>query len=160
MDGSDAAGLTFQHETYEQVIDDIKPLLTKHWQEIARNKDKIPLNPDYSVYTALGRGKHLRIYTARLNGVLVGYAIYFVRQHPHYQNSIWAVSDIFWLDGNVRGLGLGRGLFQFTEESLRAEGVAVMHTTYKVEHPAAGNLLESMGHELIEHGRAKMLLGD
>lgn len=144
-------------ENYDAIVDEIAPLLIKHWREIARNRDRIKLNPDYRVYTALGQQKRVRIFSARIDGVLCGYAIYFVKNHPHYKDHTWAVSDIFWIDPDMRGCGVGRGLFKFVEESLRMEGVHVMHTTSKSAHPAARQLLDSLGHELIEYGHAKVL---
>ena len=149
--------VAYRLEDSDQIMEELKPLLDRHWQEIARNKDTVALNPEWGVYTALGRKKWLRVYTARLAEKLVGYAIYFVRPHPHYKDHTWAISDIFWLDPECRGHGAGKGLFQFAENQLRDEGVTGIHTTSKVEHPQAGRLLEGLGHTLIEHGYAKIL---
>lgn len=149
--------VTFQQEELSNILEELKPLLERHWQEVARNKDLVPLNPEYSAYLSMGRKKYLRVYTARLGEKLIGYAIYFVRPHGHYKDHLWALSDIFWLDPESRGHGAGKGLFQFVENQLRDEGVTSMHTTSKVEHPAAGRVLEGLGHTLIEYGHAKIL---
>lgn len=151
--------VSYHLEDSADIMEELKPLLDRHWREVARNKDIVALNPEYSVYTSLGRKKWLRVYTARLDGKLAGYAVYFVRPHPHYKDHMWAVSDIFWLAPETRGHGAGKGLFQFAENQLRDEGVTSMHTTSKVEHPAAGKLLEGLGHTLIEYGHAKILRG-
>lgn len=156
MDGSRAP--VYRQEDYAKVIAEIGPLLTKHHREIALYQDRIPLDPDFTFYVAMGQQRRMRIFTVRVSEQLCGYAIYFVKPHPHYKGHTWAVSDIFWLDQEKRGLGLGDGLFGFVERSLKAEGVAVMHTTSKAAHPAARALLERRGHELIEFGHSICLL--
>ena len=42
--------ITYQDETYDSCIDEIKPLFFKHWEEIAGNKDVIALEPDFDKY--------------------------------------------------------------------------------------------------------------
>lgn len=149
--------VVFQTERFDDVIAEAEPLLHKHWSELARNKDKIALAPDLSAYQRAADRGNLVICTCRAAGGLIGYACYFVVQrHLHYEVA-WAISDVFWLDPAWRGQGIGRGLFEAVERALEARGVKVMHTTYKADHLAAGELLESMGHSLIEYGRAKVL---
>lgn len=145
-------------ETYDGVIEDIKPLLTKHWQEIARNRERIELNPDYGRYKELENRGALFIFTAREDGKILGYAIYFVGPHLHYRDHKWALSDIFWVTPERRGIMVGKRLFGLAEKVLRENGVSVMHTTSKIAHPSAGRLLEHFGHEHIEAGHAKVLL--
>jgi GNAT superfamily N-acetyltransferase len=149
--------VTYQCERFDDVIDEVTPHLLRHWDELARNKDEIPLEPDYDAYSALDKAGRLLICTCRDGGKIAGYACYFILpRHPHY-NAPWAIADIFWLAPEYRRLHIGTGIFQSLEQALRARGVLVMHTTFKVEHPAAGYLLQSMGHVLIEHGYAKFL---
>ena len=73
----------YQEETYDSVIDEIKPLLEGHYQEIANNRDVIKLNPDYEIYKRFCELGQIRIVTARADGELVGYCIVVVRPHLH-----------------------------------------------------------------------------
>jgi GNAT superfamily N-acetyltransferase len=89
--------INFSVETVDQVLEDIKPLLQNHWDEIAAYKDKIPLAPNYGEYLKVEKAGNLLICTVRDDGKLVGYSIYFVRQGVHYSKNIVAVNDIFYV---------------------------------------------------------------
>ena len=167
-------GVTFQREKFAATIDEAKPLLVRHWAELARNRGSIAFNPDYEGYLRLETADILRVYTVRENRILIGYAVYLVSKHYHYKDHLWAASDMFWLDpakrskrrpwwkralGIGRKPGLGTQLFGFIESELHREGISVMHTTLKAAHPAAARMLRNLGHESIELGFAKLLRG-
>lgn len=151
------ANLTFQVERYADTIEEAKPLLTRHWDEIARNKDIVPLDPDYPRYDLLEKHGKLRAFTIRDSGQLAGYAVYIVDTHLHYRTIKWAISDIFWTDPAVRATPAIIWLLRFVERELAKERPIVMHTTYKDAHPGPGIVLAKLGHTLIEHGYAKVL---
>ena len=138
-------------ETYTEAIDDVKPFLREHWEELSLYPD-IPLDPEFEMYAALDRMGHLAAYTARSYGELVGYALYFVRRNPHYRNHIWAVSDVVLVRKAYRNAGLGMALYDFIEADLKAHGVAVMHTFTKILHPELAMLLQARGHTDAERG--------
>jgi GNAT superfamily N-acetyltransferase len=153
----DAPAVTYRRETLAEVMVSIIPLLSRHWSEVAKNRDTIPLNPDYQAYEAIEKAGRLRVYTVRERENLIGYAIYITSpRHLHYK-ARWAVSDIFWLSPDHRGQGTGTALFRNIEWWLKAEGINVMHTTVKTDHPEAGAMLEALDHRQIEAGYSKLL---
>ena len=156
MDGTPS--VTLHKETIAQVMAEIQPLLPRHWDELARNKDKIALNPNMAFYRRNEQLGGVHVFTVRHDGALVGYVVHFVREHPHYVPHLWAVSDIFWLSPDHRGLGIGKAMFEHAEKWLKERGVSVVHYTYKASNLAAGEVLEDLGYPLIEHGRAKCLI--
>jgi GNAT superfamily N-acetyltransferase len=149
----------FARETYDQVIDEIKPLLVEHWRELALYQEDIPLDPDYEIYRAMDHKGALAIYTIRYGAErrLVGYAIYFLRNHHHYRGAKWATSDIVLVAQSHRNLGAGNGLFDYVEQDLRNQNVNVIHTMTKLEHPELAFLLESRGHQKVEVNYSKRL---
>lgn len=149
--------IEYAQERFADAIDEARPLLVRHWTEVARNKEAVPLDPNYDRYIKMEEMGLIRVYTARHMGAMVGYACYFVLPHLHYQQDLWAVSDILWLAPECRKGFAGIGLLRFVEQSLREEKVSVMHTTGKVEHPALLAILERLGHKHIEFGCAKLL---
>lgn len=151
------APITYQRETLVEALKDGLPMLQKHWQEIALNKDKVKLKPDYEKYQRAELAGALYIFTARRNGEMAGYAVYLVHSHMHYSDDLFAISDLFWLSPTARGRGAGKGLFEFAEAQLRAAGVSVMATSTKLGHPAAAAVLQSLGHEAIELTFSKCL---
>ncbi len=174
-----APPITFHREPLAQAREEVWPFLHQHWEELALNQDRIKLDVDHAFYDALEKAGALRVYTVREMGRLSGYAVYFVRFHPHYRTKKWASSDILWMERRLR---TNRGIFRrtwrrlwywlnpqlvratvgarflaFIEESLRKEGVNVMHTTAKVRHPALARVLCYLGHQHIESGHSKII---
>jgi predicted acetyltransferase len=143
-------------EDYFEVIEEGKNILPEHKAELSIYQD-IPLNPDYTVYEALAKSGILALYTVRVAGEMVGYAVYLVRKHAHYKDYTWAVSDIILVRKPYRQFGLGNALFAFIEHDLRAQGVDVIHTMTKTAHPELAMLLQSRGHQLAETSFSKRL---
>ena len=115
--------ITFIKETYTNVIEDIKPLLENHWQEVANYKDKVPLKPDFNKYQTLEKNKVLVIVTCRDNEKLVGYSIFFLSKHLHYTTCLVASNDILFLDKTYRKGRTGIKLIQESERLLKNMGV-------------------------------------
>jgi GNAT superfamily N-acetyltransferase len=148
--------IKFQRESLSSVRSEIIPLLEKHWEEIAVNRDKIKLNPDWEVYEALEVAGNLGIYTARLDGKLVGYFVVIAERHIHYKDHIFAANDIVYLDPDYRKGMVGARLMKFAEEDLRNIGVSVLTINTKVHKPF-DHLLERMGFTLKERVYSKYL---
>ena len=45
--------MIYQRECLASVKEDIKPLLEKHWEEVALHQGQIKLNPDWQEYARL-----------------------------------------------------------------------------------------------------------
>ena len=89
--------MDFALENLAKVRREIEPLLEEHWKEIALNKDKIKLNPDWRAYADLDSINALRIYTARKDGKLMGYFVIIVSKSLHYRDHLFANNDIIFL---------------------------------------------------------------
>lgn len=157
MDGAITLAAVYARETYDEAVRDIAPLLREHHLELALYQEDVPLDPDFSFYEAADKAGLTRIYTARIGGRMVGYAIYVVRLHPHYRTHRWAICDIVFVHPDHRNLGVGNGLYDFIETDLRKGGPIVLHTTSKSGHPELGALLAMRGHALVELGYSKRL---
>ena len=104
---------------------ELMPLLTRHYHEIATYRD-IPLDPDRERYEVIQRAGGLRVFTARADGILVGYICFVVSRNLHYRSSVVASQDVIWLEQGLRGLAIGRDLMSHAEGVLRAEGVQIV----------------------------------
>jgi GNAT superfamily N-acetyltransferase len=132
---------------------ELKPLLAAHWREIAHFQD-IPLNVDWETYHRASHDGVLRVITARTEERLAGYAVFFIRSNPHYQDSLQAVQDVMYMMPEHRGRG--GALINFAEDSLRAEGVQAVYQHVK-EAFNFGPLLERLGYVPIERVWVKRL---
>jgi len=132
------------------------PLLFAHKGEIAHFAD-IPLEPDVAMYSAVDAAGALRCFTARRDGALIGYCLFFVRPNPHYASSVQAVQDVLYLDPERRGI-TGYRFVRWCDEQLAAEGVEVVyhHLKAKHDHPA---LMRALGYEVVDYIYARRLGG-
>lgn len=140
---------TFQRETFDEAYPDAGPLLLKHWAEISSNPD-IALDVDVDAYRQSENAGMLRIYTARDEGVMVGYVAVLVHRGLHYRQSLQATQDVFYVDPAHRGRMLGFRLLRFMEDQLKAERVQIIYQHVKIKHPALGALLERIGYTATE----------
>jgi len=148
--------MDFALESLAKVRREIEPLLEEHWKEIALNKDKIKLNPDWRAYADLDSIHALRIYTARKDGKLMGYFVVIVSKSLHYRDHLFANNDIIFLTKPARKGLTGVKLIKFALDSLEAEGVTKVHINTKAHQPFDA-ILERLGFEEIERVYSLML---
>lgn len=115
--------IEFAVENYRDIIDEALPLLERHWNELALDRDTIPLEPDYVRYSELARQGTLHVTTVRWDGELVGYAWFILLHSLHYRSLFVADSDIFWLAPEHRRGWTGIQLLRFAEDRLAEAGV-------------------------------------
>ena len=138
------------------VKDDIQELLKLHWQEIALNKEKIKLNPDWDAYEELERRGALKISTSRKNGELIGYLDVLCSKNLHYKDHVFASNDVIYLHPDHRKGFTGIKLIKFAERCLKEDGVSVLAINTKVHRPF-DKVLEFLGFNLTERLYSKYL---
>jgi N-acetylglutamate synthase-like GNAT family acetyltransferase len=141
--------VTFAIETMDQVLDDMAWLWDIHWQEIALDKVKVPLNPDVDTFWALEKSGLLLIVTARDGEKMVGYHVCIVRPHLHYKHSLTAYADMYFVHPDYRQGMTGVRMFKFLEAELRARGVERIYQGTKI-HKDMGRLFERLGYKETE----------
>ena len=118
--------ITYQEESYSEIIEELKPLLELHYKEIAMYQDNIDLNPNYGIYEIMYETGQVHFYTARDNKELVGYAITFMQQHPHYMDHVFAVNDIVYVKEEHRHTDVAPTMLTKLEQIMKDDGVSVM----------------------------------
>lgn len=150
------SNVTFQVESFSKVRPEVNELILAHWEEIALNKDTVPLDPDWDTYYKADAGGVLHLVTARDGEKLVGYSVYIVTTNLHYRSLTVADTDIFYLSPSYRKGMCGVRLIKFSEESLKGRGVNKIITKAKL-HNQVGSLLEKIGYTPIETVYAKSI---
>lgn len=147
--------MNFQRETVKDCIQEMMPLLEKHYVEIAHYKD-IPLNVDVEKYIKFEESGLIRLFTLRTGteNKLVGYAAFIVNTNAHYKDSLQAVQDVIFIDPEYRGNG--GAFFDQCDEALKLEGVQAVYHHVKVAHNF-GPMLAKRGYELVDLIYAKRL---
>lgn len=148
-------GLTFQRERAHELLDEARPLFEAHYREISHFQD-IPLDINEAAYMHLEESGLLRCFTARYNGELVGYCVFFVKHNPRYQSSLQANQDILYIDKSQRGALFGKRLLEYCHDRLKAEGVQVVYQHTKAAR-SEGRFMVLLGYELVDYIYAKRL---
>lgn len=148
--------MEFKQEFFDDVRVEIESLIKLHWDMIALNKEKIKLNPDWDRYASLEGAGHLRIFTVRDEGTLVGYFVVIVGPSLHYKDHLFAENDVLFLHPEWRKGLAGVRLIKFAESHLRSDGVSVLHINTK-GHASFSPVLDRIGYREIEKNYAKYL---
>jgi GNAT superfamily N-acetyltransferase len=150
--------VTYQRERWSDALrDEAFPLLKRHWDEVALDKDTVPLDPNWDGYATLDKMDMLVIVTARRDGVLVGYVSHFITPNLHYLSLKVADNDIFWLAPEHRNSRIGIHLLQAAEREVRALGCNKIMMKEKL-HVPLGRLFEFLGYREIERVHSKTLI--
>ena len=148
--------LVFAVETLAATRAEAEPLLMRHWDEVALNKETVPLDPDWEMYSRLEAGGIVHVTTARRDGKLVGYAAFLLTNNLHYRTLRVAEGDIFWLAPECRRGRAGIDLMRAAEAQLRDRGVHRIVNKVKL-HIDVGPVFEYLGYKPIERIYAKMV---
>jgi GNAT superfamily N-acetyltransferase len=112
--------ITLQVEPYASARDDA--LIKMHYDEIALNKDEKPLNPDWARYEQMEAAGNLVCFTARDDGRMVGYSVFLLSWHLHYNTVRVAANDVLYLHPDYRKGMIGIRLIKYSEAELGKYG--------------------------------------
>ena len=148
--------IEFKKEKYHDLIEELKPYLHDHYKEVAMYQDKIPLDPNYEAYGLAQDNGVLHMFTMRDEGELIGYNIFFVQSHPHYNSTYWAMNDIVYIAPDQRHNLASLEFFQYCEEQLKEFGADVITYHMKVMKTFQA-LMESLDMDHAEHMYTKYI---
>ena len=130
-------------------VADSMHLLTKHWEESARNKELMKLSPDYNMYNMLEANGTLVCLGAYIDKLLVGYSVNMIKPHLHYSTLICGYNDLLFVDDDHRGSSLGLKLIKETKKELEKRGAKLMLWHAK-ENTTLAILLPKLGCKIQE----------
>jgi GNAT superfamily N-acetyltransferase len=143
-------------ESFEEGLAEFQPLFPIHWEELALNKDKVPLDPQYDIYIRRERAGELLFVTLRELGQPIGYFIGFIAPGLHYQTCLTCTMDIFYVHPDKRKGRAGIQLFKFVEKELLKRGVQRWFVGAKL-HSDASPLFEYLKFNRVEVYYSKWL---
>ena len=149
--------ITAQVESLTERLPELQPLFPMHWQELALNQDKVPLDPQYNIYLDRDARGEVLFVTLRELGELVGYFVGFVAPGLHYRTCLTLTMDIFYVRPDKRGR-CGIKLFRTVEAEAKRRGVQRMFVGSKC-HADASWLFERLGYTEVERYYSKWMGG-
>lgn len=142
--------VTYQREILATCLDEMKQaMLQEHWQELAKDKDKVALSPNYAKYFQLENAGELYVATIRNDGELIGYYIGFLQHELHYQDCFACIMDIVYLKPEYRKSKIGFAFFTYMKAELQQLGVHRWHVGCKLDNDLSG-LFKALGFAPIE----------
>lgn len=148
--------LTLHIESFIEKLPELKMLICSHWDELALNKDAVPLDPQYEIYFDKERSGELLFVVLRDAGEMVGYFIGFISPGLHYKTCLTCIMDIFYVRKDHRNGSAGIRMFRFVENELKRRGVRRWFMGSKT-HADASALFERIGASKVETYYSKWL---
>lgn len=148
--------ITFRKEPFWQALEDAAPLLPRHFDEIAENKEILGRpDPDLDRYRILDATGKLHTLVARDGARLVGYFVCITDNALHYRTIRAGSEDLYYLAPEYRGRP-GFQLILEAERMMRELGVQVATMKTK-EANNKGPVLERLGWRPFERVYCKVL---
>lgn len=151
--------ISYKVEKLKNILHELKEgILDAHYEEIALNKDTIPLDPDYNKYLSLEDADTLFILTVRDKELIIGYFIGFITPHIHYNSTVFCFTDIYYIKPEYRKTLIGFNLFKEVEKELKLKNVNKWILPCKLHSGLDhSKLFEGIGFSQIEKVFAKTI---
>lgn len=120
-----------------------------HYEELALDKEHVPLDPQYEVYFQRDANGEVIFVTLREDGRLIGYFVGFVAPGLHYRTCLTCTMDIFYIVPERRGGTAALKLFRAVEHELKRRGVQRWFCGSKL-HKDASRLFEALKFKPVE----------
>lgn len=141
--------ITYHKEKLSDIIEEMKPLVELHYDEVHAYKGKVALNPDWERYRVMDEQGYIHTTTCRDNGKLIGYCVFLISTNLHYQDHKYAINDVLYLDREHRGGTVAFTMLSYAETLLKECGVSVMTMHMKVHVPFE-KLMEALEFKQVE----------
>lgn len=138
------------------VVDQLQRLAEREYEEVGQ-KDLDALNVDWARYRELDAAGKIATFIARRDRAIVGYAVFVVQTHIHYQDALVAANSAVYVVPEARAGRVVLKLLRYAEIGLKAQGVKKVYYHVKREKDF-GRLLEHLGYQDAERMFAKVLL--
>jgi GNAT superfamily N-acetyltransferase len=135
----------FAQEKLSECLEEIHPLLQKNHDETGVYQ--LPYNPNYPRYLALEKVDYIRFFTARLNGQIVGFALFFMDFEIYQKEVQSATQTLNYVTPEHRGAGYS--FMKFCDDILQKQGVNSIWRQASVKRDI-GKVYERLGYALVE----------
>ena len=151
-------GVTFGIERISEIVDEISPLHTAHWQESESFRHGLEWNPNYNRWAADEMAGRFLLFTVRDElGVLKGYCQVYISVSTHTGTKI-CNEDALYLHPDVRKGFICSQLTKYAESVLEQLGVREVRLSVKVTNDI-WRLFERIGYQRTGYELVKVLKG-
>lgn len=148
--------ITCQVELLRNCLVEMTELFPMHWEMLALNQDKVPLQPQYASYLRDEAEGRCSCIVMRSEGKIVGYWVHYIAPGKHYETCLTSIMDIFFIRPEFRSGANAIRLMRAVEGECRRRGVQRWFASEKLHSPV-GRLFRAMGFTPVEQTWAKWL---
>lgn len=132
-----------------ELMADVDAIMQDLYDNTPAKENRPPFEFDWMVYVTIQ--DKMVITTARDDaGALIAFAFYIVMPHVHHASTLVAECDSIIVRPDQRGRGIGKVLYSFTENLLRAMNVRYITQRYRVVY-GVEPMFPKLGFTLEEH---------
>ena len=114
----------------------VQSLLKEHWQEVAKNKEVMVLDPNWVRYQALhDAGMMFTLYAFDEDETLLGYSCNIIDKHMHYNGLTVVSNDVLFVSKAARNSSVGLRLMAAIESKAKALGAKLVRWHAKENSP-------------------------
>lgn len=147
--------IALQRERVHDLWEESRPLLESGFAEFDPHPE-IPLEVNELIYERMEDAGLLRVYTARAEGKLVGYAVFMLAPSARRSSLSQAQQDVIHVEPQHRRR-VTAALVRHSENALRAENVKLLYHSAPIKGSRFGRLLEILGYQPVAQMYEKVL---
>ena len=144
----------YQQEFLTLAEDEVTPLAVLEWEESGHPSQDLHI--DWESYNKLEEEGRLKFFTARKDGLLIGYFVVIVTTTLTAKFDLMGVYDAVYVHKDHRKSTVGKRLFKFVETCMKEDGIYRVLASSSAKNPI-GNFLTRMGYHEIETKYEKVL---
>lgn len=144
----------YKQEFLSMCEDEVAPLAHLEWEESGHPTQSLAI--DWDGYYSLEASGHLKFFTARKEGELIGYFVVIVITPLTSKGELLGYYDAVYVARDHRKSTVGKRLFTFVEECMKEDGVYRVVASSSAKSPI-GKFLNRLGYNEIETKYEKVL---
>lgn len=142
--------ITYQVETYESTKDEVEDVTRDHWNEVPFGPwGDIGLDINHPQYDMMEQMGSLRVFTARDDGVIIGYLVIVAAAMLHHKEHWHATDDVIYVAPDYRGSDVFNTLVSMAVEECKRVGIHFFTLSVNPNYDFS-SVMEKMGWVLTE----------
>lgn len=137
--------MIYQIEAFHDIAGYVAKNVSEHHKEADERETSEPLNMDWDYYFEASLAGQCIAITARDDGELVGYSVFFIETNANHKHILEAVNSGVFLEKKYRGRE-SLNLFKRSTELLRGKGIHAIN--YLIKDDRIGKLLSRQGYKM------------
>lgn len=144
----------YQQEFLSLAEEEVAPLAHTEWEESGHPTSTLVI--DWDSYFALEEIGRLKFFTARKDGILIGYFVVIITSPFTLKGELAGCYEAVYVDKDHRKSRVAYKLFKFVEACMKEDGVYRLVASSSKKNPI-GNFLNRMGYSEMETKYEKVL---